>query len=74
MSDIYKDLRRKDKPMTQSEIQARYNKKRQIKSVGTDLALVNDDERALYERWSTLPKKKEAFIKAMNDYFDTLDK
>ena len=74
MSDIYKDLRRKDKPMTQSEIQARYNKKHQVKSVGTVLSLVNDDERALYERWSTLPKKKEAFIKAMNDYFDTLDK
>ena len=74
MSDIYKDLRRKDKPMTQSEIQARYNKKHQVKSVGTILALVNDDERALYERWSALPKKKEAFIKAMNDYFDTLDK
>lgn len=74
MSDIYKDLRRKDKPMTQSEIQARYNKKHQVKSVGTILSLVNDDERALYERWSALPKKKEAFIKAMNDYFDTLDK
>lgn len=74
MSDIHKDLRRKENKLTQSEIQARYNKKHQVKSVGTVLALVNDDERALYERWSALPKKKEAFIKAMNDYFDTLDK
>lgn len=70
----HKDLRRKEKPMTQAEIQARYNKKHQVKSVGTVLALVNDDERALYERWSALPNKKEAFIKAMSDYFDSLDK
>lgn len=69
-----KDLRRKENPMTHAEIQARYNKKHQVKSVGTVLALVNDDERVLYERWQALPNKKEAFIKAMSDYFDTLDK
>lgn len=70
----YKDLRRKDKPMTQAEIQARYNKKHQVKSVGTVLALVNDDERELYERWSATLNKKQAFMEAMRDYFAKIDK
>lgn len=70
----HKDLRRKDKPMTHAEIQARSNKKRQVKSAGTVLALVNDDERELYERWQSLPNKKIAFMEAMTAYFETLDK
>lgn len=74
MSDVHKDLRRKENKMTQSQIQARYNKKHQVKSVGTVLALVNHDERELYERWGALPNKKEAFIKAITAYLDTLDK
>lgn len=73
MSEI-KDLRRKENKMTQSEIQARYNKKHRVKSVGTVLALVNDDERQLYERWCALPNKKAAFITAMTAYFETLDR
>lgn len=70
----HKDLRRKENKMTQYEIQARSNKKRQVKNVGTILALINDEERELYERWQSLPNKKVAFMEAMKMYFKTLDK
>lgn len=70
----FKDLRYKDNPMTRSEIQKRSDKKRQVRTVGTALALINDDERELYERWQSLPNKKIAFMKAMTMYFEALDK
>lgn len=68
-----RDLRRKDRPLTQTEIQARSNKKRQVKFVGTSLSLIYEDERIIYERWSTLKCKKSAFMEAMADYFEKLD-
>lgn len=70
----FKDLRCKDNPMSRAEIQARSNEKRQVRTVGTMLALINDEERELYERWRSLPNKKIAFMEAMQMYFDTLDK
>lgn len=70
----FKDLRYKDNPMSRAEIQERSNKKRQVRTVGTALALINDEERELYERWQSLPNKKIAFMEAMNMYFEALDK
>lgn len=73
MTNEYKDLRRKERPMTQSEIQARSNKKRQVKPIGLALTLADERERKLYERWCQLPNKKAAFVEAMEAYFSTID-
>lgn len=74
MTDNHEDLRRKEQRAAHARVQARSNKKRQVKTVGTVLALIYEDERALYERWIATENKKEAFMQAMNAYYAALDK